>query len=816
MQAFDLVDYILYIYAVFSIIKNLFTITWDTYGVTPLASWLSPESQILFVNLVLVGFIFVVYARNYMVMHGIDSRNFRNSDKLCLINLNTGGFDVLERLFRFLIVFVVIASAKKIFWFLTEGFNLLRDGVVNIIQLSSHSKLTPHAENFSYYAIILLVLFILFVIYDLIIIFSYKKKTGDQWNISLKEVNDSGNELSTFIQSDIFILSFFRYLNYCREKSNSMLFNEEYLSENYSDLIHNKKWLTLYWNSPKFRERFFGILSSITLIGLIVKNYPIALAIIFTICFLCYLANLNKNEHIWRTIILEFPFVFFKYFSQIRVSTAGYSHTNKYQYEYKDLFTIESLYEVITMNIKKASGWLLGITALVGGTVYLTQEYIAYEANKKQTLIVWQTEVDKNAVAVLEKVEAEFEKRNPEVDLKIESVSWGGLSKKLNSAIKSNTLPDVSHIQPFMAYSLISKKLLSPITDFVNILDQKEGGILPAVKDLQKFDGEYYGIAYAVGTTFWATRADKLPMSTNLSEIKSWADYLDLLQQVAKNEKGASVILPGGSSFFIDQLYSELLANAGGILFDPTTKQPLLTSPENQSVLQFFRDISKTGALDSSWPTQTYLDQFKSIATGTAFSVPVTYARASRTIQEHSVGSNDLSVGPDLFQWLSQPTLSSNIESIATVDCEPYVIFNAAEGRTGRSGKNNKELALEYLEIYYSNEFYTQFTNSVPVHLTPIFKNMAESDSYLNAVGIWKPWHEKTMALLNSKGKTRPILMPDIREEGRKIPFLLEFQASNILSQAVAEAISNPDREILSIAVDAQNKTIQFLNSISY
>ena len=786
-RATDFVTFILYLYA----LGTIFFLYLDPFSfmVGLYHNLESDESEILtrFVSLIFSFLIAIVYIRNYSVMSRIDNRNYniktdnKGKDNIdyVFVNFNTGWLDFSERSFRFLIIFTIFWSSQA------YGYQYIS----YLLELDKALKVEIYTI---YYSIILIVLFFLFIVYDLINVYSVYKETFDKWK-------DSCEDFKTFIEKEKnkTVQSYFMYLNYIYKTDTGITIPHDgigKLCNNYAAKQNILTWFMIYFKSSKFFERLTGILFSILIIVYIIEKNPY-FSFLFLILAAIYLYFVRQNNNFFKIIIYDFLCVFSKYFTIIREK----EEKDAYQFtQTKDTFK--------TIVTKKGISFMKKI--IVGLILLSVAIYFMYTrinsgttVINKQVITVWQTESDTNAKAVLNKLEKDFESKYPKVDLKIESISWGNLSPKLNLALRNKNLPDVSHIQPFMAYSLVDKGYLSPITDFVNKLNKQEGGIFPAVKDLQHFNGEYYGIAYAVGTTFWSTRLDKIVTGTELSSIKTWDDYLKFVKNNA-SENNSYVMLPGKSKFFIDQLYSELLVNAGGILFDPVTFKPLLTSEKNLAVLGFFRDLANTKALAPSWREEGYLAQFIDLAEGKAFSVPVTYARASRTIEKSLIDKS--TANPSTFAWLNQPVLKEGMPSIATIDCEPYVIFKVAEKRKGISGKTNKELAVEFLTMFYSKKYYTEFTNAVPVHLTPIFKDMANSDTYLNAVGKWKPWHDKTIALINSDN-TRPILMPDTREEARKIPFLLDFQANNILSDAVNEAISS-QKDLKVIAEEAQIK----------
>jgi ABC-type glycerol-3-phosphate transport system substrate-binding protein len=417
------------------------------------------------------------------------------------------------------------------------------------------------------------------------------------------------------------------------------------------------------------------------------------------------------------------------------------------------------------------------------------------KSNTETTILrVWQTETDTDAVKVLSKIEKEFEQKHPNVDVQIESVAWDALASRLNLAITNGTVPDLCHLEPFMAYSLYQKGFLLPLDDVVQTLE-KEDRIMPAVRNLQRYADKTYGIAYAVGTTGWAYRRD-LAEKAGATPPRKWADYPDFVRKLKEaNGSGEGLTLPGASPFFIDQLFAELVANNGGMLFDPNTRKPLFNSRRVVEVFDFFSILGRSGLLDPSWTSTSYLDQFNRFGRAEVLAVPVTYARAGRAIQK-VVDANKTgpALRPDdsVFALMEQPTGPSyDGPPLATIDCEPYVVFQDAEKR--RSGKvSNADLAKEFLRLFYRKDNYLEFVRTVPIHLTPIFENMAKSDGYRKQndyLTRWKSWAEQTDRFLADPNRTRPILMPDVSEQGRAVPHLLDVQASRIISKAVAAVI---------------------------
>jgi len=427
---------------------------------------------------------------------------------------------------------------------------------------------------------------------------------------------------------------------------------------------------------------------------------------------------------------------------------------------------------------------------------------------KKEKITIWQTESDPNARKVLNEIKEDFEKKN-NVEINIILNSWGAQVDKLTKAIRTNTLPDIAHIQPFMTTSLTSIDKLEPLDDLFNELVTENGKMFPVAEEIAKHYGTHYGIPYALGITSWSY--DSRQCINDFGNAKTWKDFIENSIKSKEKNKDFSVMIPGASAFFMEQLYTELLANNNGKLFDENN-QPLFTSKENIETFQFLRDLKKHNLLHPNWQNQTYLDQFTQLAEGNTSCVLVTYARASNTIKEVlKRKSQEQFANDSIFKWMHQPTGPSNPSnhSIATIDCEPWVIFKK---------KNNSEERLkickEFLKAYYKKDNYIKFTSQVPIHLTPIFIDDANDPEYLNKTKNWKSWNDNTLAYLNKENglDVRPILMPDNSEKGKSWNFLLELQYSKILYNNIIKVLTT-DEPIEKIANSMQQEAVNFLKT---
>jgi multiple sugar transport system substrate-binding protein len=424
------------------------------------------------------------------------------------------------------------------------------------------------------------------------------------------------------------------------------------------------------------------------------------------------------------------------------------------------------------------------------------------EQVKQKRIRIWETETDAGAGRVLKEIAREFEKLHPGTKVEIEAISWGELSKKLTAALSAGDVPDVVHLQPFMVASMQSKGLLAPLDDVIEDIGKDD--IYDSVEELQLFDGHYYGIAYAIGTTYFSYRKD-WAQAKGLNVPRNWNEFIQFIKTLTEDLDGDGnidrygVILPGGSPFFMDQLTAELVASNNGRLFDKNWK-PTFTEKEVIETLEFWREMAKYAPPD--WTSEGYVDQFRSFATGKGASVPVTYARASKQIDKDA--PKDLN-SPEIFAVMQQPIGPSGKKSCATIDCEPWTIM--ASSKVIDEGK-------EFLKFFYKRENYVRFCTQVPIHLTPIRPSVAESEEYnkIDFIKKWKPWLDESLTMIREQ-RVKPILL--VEEDDKNIPFLMELQGSRILTDMVL-AVTKEGKSPLEAAKEAQRKAEEFIENMGY
>jgi len=389
-----------------------------------------------------------------------------------------------------------------------------------------------------------------------------------------------------------------------------------------------------------------------------------------------------------------------------------------------------------------------------------------------RTLTIWHTELDPEANRVLKEIGQTFAASRPGVSVEIQPIAWGDLNQRLQAAIISGQVPDLVHLQPYMTASLVRKGMLEPLDSVYDSIGMDD--VYPAVRDLQLFDGKRYGIAHAVGTTFYAVRRD-LMKSAGAAEVRTWDDYLQLVRSMTKRDANGKtevygVILPG-TPFFLEQYFAELVSSNGGHLYDEHGR-PTLTARPVIEALTFLRELARLAP--PNWKEVSYLEQFKEFAAGRVASVPVFYARALKNIETDSPPGQGT---PERFTFIPQPHGPSGNAGMATLDCEPWAVLRKAK---------NGDLAKEFLSELFTEDNYARFCATVPIHLTPVRISVANGSTYLNTpvVKTWGDWQRRSDEVLRSN-RALPILFT--RPEDRNVPYLLEFSGEQVLTKMILD-----------------------------
>ena len=363
----------------------------------------------------------------------------------------------------------------------------------------------------------------------------------------------------------------------------------------------------------------------------------------------------------------------------------------------------------------------------------------------EKTVTIWHTESDPATQKAIEatggRVLARVGRKYGRVRFRVEYVQWDQLGSRLTQALRSRQreteLPLVSHLEPFMAYSLYREfpDALTDIGDVVETLEARHGPILRAVKSLQRFDEHYFGIAQHTGVSFILYRADILKKN-GIATPRTWNEFFSANEKLVKAGVQHPIVVPGASPFFMEALLSEYLSSVGGALLRDSagTRIANYDSPAAKQALGVFARMKPF--LHPEYTRLSYPAQFKVLAQGGAVFMMFAGARAYKTFEA------DSSADATRFASLEPPRFdNAGHDSFTSLDAEPWVVFRHQDAALEALGK-------EWIREFYETPGYEQVLRTVPIQLMPIFERQMKTYAAGDVDRKWTPWFELARTMI--------------------------------------------------------------------
>ena len=147
----------------------------------------------------------------------------------------------------------------------------------------------------------------------------------------------------------------------------------------------------------------------------------------------------------------------------------------------------------------------------------------------------------------------EFERRNPEIAVRVQQMPWTAAHEKLLTAIVGESTPDVAHIgnswiPEFHAINAIAD--LSPVIPSVSEGSGDSGGTtlvsdqFPGIWATNKVDGRLYGIPWYVDTRVLFYRTDMLADAGYPQPPRTWSEWQDACARLKARGAPWAILLP--------------------------------------------------------------------------------------------------------------------------------------------------------------------------------------------------------------------------------------------------------------------------------
>lgn len=418
----------------------------------------------------------------------------------------------------------------------------------------------------------------------------------------------------------------------------------------------------------------------------------------------------------------------------------------------------------------------------------------------QKVVSVWHTEPNPKTKAVMEEIIADFQKANPGIKVEQEALGWGDLDKKMQAALASGALPDLTQGQTYNERSLSAKGMLRPLNDVVASIGEND--IFDVVKklDYNTKDKNYYGLAHAVGVDLIIYRKDHLRQAgIPDAPAKNWKEWIEQLKKLTDKSKGRYGLSLAGPGFFINEDVYMWVGSNGGRLFDEKGR-PTFTEKPVLEMLEFWKELSDC-CLAPDWLSRDYLATFADLATGKT-SMILGYGRGTGYFEQYAP---DQVAKGDIGVFSSKPVGPSGKSFVTQFDSEPWMIFKNAK---------HPEEAAAFLKFFYKKENYLKYIKSVPVHFFPITKSMRQNPEYQAIADFkqWKFWIDAQHQVIE-KNDPRPVMITQWAD--LDLPFIAEIAGSTILVDMVTEAVKG-GKTPLEAAQRAQQRAEQLITQLGY
>ena len=311
INASDLIDYTLYCYAIWRFIVHVASIR--NNGFVDIGVYLTFWAALIF-------FVFVLL-RNYIVMHAVDTADWREDGAYAFVKGNSGPSEILERLSRYGIMITVIITPEGSYPTVQSFVSSVVSLIVREVNfaVAQFNIIAPHHyagnnllhTSLPYYGVVLISLFGQFIFWDLINVVS----------IALRIRSGSVRPAVDFDRGEVGddeYRAFLRYCNICKSRQSEesdlkVYFTSKYLEGRAAKSVSEARIFRLYFLSAKPIERILGIFTAFMLILSSIFEMGVFSIFLTAVFAVLYLVTAFQNEGYWRGMwgFVKFPFSYF-------------------------------------------------------------------------------------------------------------------------------------------------------------------------------------------------------------------------------------------------------------------------------------------------------------------------------------------------------------------------------------------------------------------------------------------------------------------------------------------------------------------------
>lgn len=322
----------------------------------------------------------------------------------------------------------------------------------------------------------------------------------------------------------------------------------------------------------------------------------------------------------------------------------------------------------------------------------------------------WHSFTQGPRLEVIQETADEFMKENPDVNITIETFSWGDFYTKWTTGFASGNVPDMSTALPSHVVEMIDADALVPVDDLIDDIGRDRFSDM-ALSEGRK-DGKCYSLPlYSHAQVMWY-RKDLLE-EAGLEVPKTWDEFSKAAKILTKDGVYGCSFPCGSNDLMGTRFLNFYMRSAGESLLGENMRVDL-TSDTALEGIKYWVDIYKNCSPKDS-VNYNVLDQANLFYQGkTAFDF-------NSGFQIGGVETNS----PDL---------------IDEIDCAPLPKMNADDPDYGAETsnipmvvwKNSKhpEICKAFIEKLYEKDTYIKFLEATPVGMLPTVTGISDTPEY--------------------------------------------------------------------------------------
>jgi multiple sugar transport system substrate-binding protein len=393
-------------------------------------------------------------------------------------------------------------------------------------------------------------------------------------------------------------------------------------------------------------------------------------------------------------------------------------------------------------------------------------------AAMKGKLYIFSTDVYAPLKKRMEEIIEEYKKVNPEVEVTLEVVSWGGSLAKLAAMKAAGTPPDICFVIPDSMWTLKQRGWLMPVDDVI----EKLGGdkfFLP-LPIFTKVDGHYWGVPKGSYTNHIIFRKDLFEKKGIKKTPRTWDDLLTAAKALTEDLDGDGkidrygIVLPLKRDYAVSTMFLSFLWGNGGNVLDKQGNV-VFNSPETVQTMKFFKELYRyapPGVTDYSWLQliETYTQDKAAITSYSALSV------LSKAIEKDS----KIAEGTDICPY---PTRLASQEPKARWGNESWIIFKDSK---------SPEVAKDFIMFFMEPKRLIKYYHTDQIYVVPGENPVVKSKEYWegNLIKKYRDVIDKYIYEISKSG-----VEPAMEHQGIVQPNTSIINQRLILTDAIQEVV---------------------------